>query len=75
MGGDGIEVYQNPKAHTKQQTDELIRFAEECRIPVSGGSDCHNCKSENSMSTGMQIPLGILEEMKQRHRKLFPGKL
>lgn len=68
MGLDGIEVYY--PSHTRQFRKQLIEFAREHDLLITGGSDFHGSIRPGTTLAGgknVSVPASLLGIMKQRN--------
>jgi predicted metal-dependent phosphoesterase TrpH len=62
-GLDGIECYHTK--HAAAQSYHYQKMAEQLRLLVTGGSDCHGLSKGRPLIGGVKLPYARVEEMKQ----------
>ena len=62
-GLDGIECYHTK--HAAAQAEHYVRMAEQSRLLVTGGSDCHGLSKGRPLIGGIKLPYWRVEEMKK----------
>ena len=62
-GLDGIECYHTK--HAAAQAEHYVRMAEQSRLLVTGGSDCHGLSKGRPLIGGIKLPYRRVEEMKK----------
>lgn len=75
-GLDGIEAYY--PSHTRQFRKELLGFAEQHDLVVTGGSDFHGSIRPGTTLAGgknVSVPDHLLSEMKQRNSRKAKHKI
>lgn len=66
-GLDGIECYHTK--HAAAQAEHYVRMAEQSRLLVTGGSDCHGLSKGRPLIGGIKLPYWRVEEMKKAVNK------
>ena len=67
LGMDGIETYY--PTHSKKTRNALMRFAKECDLVLTGGSDYHGeIRPGTTLAGGknVTVPYALLKDMKNR---------
>jgi len=62
-GLDGLECYHTK--HAWAQAEHYLRMAEQSRLLVTGGSDCHGLSKGRPLIGGIKLPYWRVEEMKK----------
>lgn len=62
-GLDGLECWHTK--HTPAQTDRYLAQANECRLLVTGGSDCHGLSKGRPLIGSVRLPWHYYEDLKQ----------
>ena len=62
-GLDGLECYHTK--HATAQAEHYVRMAEQSRLLVTGGSDCHGMSKGRPLIGGIKLPYWRVEEMKK----------
>jgi len=71
LGLDGIEIYY--PTHSKKTRTTLLRYADECSLVKTGGSDYHGENRPGTTLAGgknVTVPYELLEKMEQRLLKI-----
>ena len=66
-GLDGLECYHTK--HGAAQATHYLKMAQQSRLLVTGGSDCHGLSKGRPLIGGIRLPYARVEEMKQALRK------
>jgi 3',5'-nucleoside bisphosphate phosphatase len=71
-GLDGIECYHTK--HAAAQSHHYQKMAEQLRLLVTGGSDCHGMSKGRPLIGGVKLPYARVEEMKKAlDRRISPA--
>lgn len=62
-GLDGLECWHSK--HTSGQTDRYLALANECRLLITGGSDCHGMSKNRPLIGSVRLHWHYYEELKQ----------
>lgn len=62
-GLDGLECFHTK--HARAQADHYLKMAEQSRLLVTGGSDCHGLSKGRPLIGGIKLPYARVEEMKK----------
>lgn len=62
FGIDGIEVFHTK--HSPSQSERYLKFAEENKLLVTGGSDCHGLGKETELLGAINLPEKYLKQIK-----------
>lgn len=63
FGLDGLECWHSK--HSPAQTDRYLALANECRLLITGGSDCHGMSKNRPLMGSVRLPWHYYEELKQ----------
>ena len=63
-GMDGLECYHTK--HAWAESEHYLRIAEQERLLVTGGSDCHGMSKGKPLIGGVKLPYWRVEELKKR---------
>ncbi|MCB1126885.1 MAG: PHP domain-containing protein [Verrucomicrobiae bacterium] len=63
FGLDGLECWHTK--HTAAQTDRYLAQANECRLLITGGSDCHGMSKGRPLIGSVRLPWHYYEELKE----------
>lgn len=64
---DGLECYHTK--HARAQTEHYLKMAQQSRLLVTGGSDCHGLSKGRPLIGGVKLPYWRVEEMRKALRK------
>lgn len=71
LGLDGLECWHS--AHSRSQAQRYLALANECRLLITGGSDCHGPAKGQPLLGSLRVPdtyLRALQERAREHRLL-----
>lgn len=63
-GLDGLECFHSK--HSTSTTQRYLEMAEQHRLLVTGGSDCHGMSKGQPLIGSLKIPYGCVERMRAR---------
>jgi predicted metal-dependent phosphoesterase TrpH len=64
LGLDGLECWHT--AHSRSQTERYRELANECRLLITGGSDCHGLNKGQPVIGGVKLPWAYFEAVRER---------